>query len=193
MKSISWEGHIINNKLENTTLNKNALDKFYEENNSHPVKVEMSRITDMIKHHQHKFYRGHLLPLINKELNGIDSDSESLHKDLKCRFLKYKINDLSDVKPHHKRNTLLCHEDNIGGEIVIVYTHCIPSSGDLTKSEAHQYLMDVWMFATTELEIGIDEKTNRSYIDYIDAYKVDLVKKTFSGVESEEKIKVVEV
>lgn len=188
---VEWEGKIVNNKLENITLNKNALDKFYEENNTQPVHIKISKIKDVIKHHQHKFYRGYLLPLMNKELNGVDNDSESLHKDLKDRFLKYKIENLSDVKPHHKRNSLLCHEDFVDGEIKIIYTHCVPSSGDLTKAEAHQYLMNVWMFATTELEIGIDEKTNNSYIEYINAYKVESVKKVFSGVESNEKSKTV--
>ena len=186
MKILEWEARIENNKINHITRSVNAEQNFYAENNGKTVLVKMEVIEDKIRDHQHRFYRGYLLPAISEHINGTKAheELELLHTMLKDRYLKYPIERLSDVKKHHKkRNTILVNEKIVDGEQIIEYISCTPSMADLTKEEAYKYIMAVWMFACTDLEIGIDEQTQRSYTDYIDAYKVEKVITLFSGEE----------
>ena len=81
--------------------------------------------------HQHKYYRGVLLPSI------IDSwGDRSAHSYLKKRFLLKDIYSLEDIPTKHKRNVMI-FVDNEGAPIAY-----IPSTGSLTQDEFRAYILN---------------------------------------------------
>jgi len=183
MTLLQWDAEIANNKIEHRTYSTELAKKFYADNNGKSAVVSVEIIEDKVRHHQHKFYRGILLPAISKHLNGVSDTSScnELHEQMKRQFCSIKIKELSDVLEHHTRNTIVCVETIRHGEVQIIPDYYIPSTGDFTKIEMADFINEVWMFACTELDVGFDHNTVKSYNDYIDTMAVHNVATVFSG------------
>ena len=123
------------------------LTKLCAENESKTFNIQIKAIKDAARYHQHKHYRGDLLPIIARE--AYDGIELKAHIELKKMFLLRRVSCWTEIpKKHYDRITVFTKETATGEDI---YAY-VPSLAVLTKDEFDEYIHEVQMLI---VEMGL--------------------------------------
>lgn len=119
------------------------LQKLIEKNEGRRGVREIRIEEDSVAYHQHKFYRGYLIPPIAEA--AFDGDEFQAHIEMKKRFLFREIHEYGEIpRKHQSRCIPVWRITPDGEEVLIGY---LPSTGDLTKDEMRDYIQRVEKFS----------------------------------------------
>jgi len=139
-------------------LRKYDLDfqKFKDANPDKMGEVTYSITENSVAYHQHKWYRGFLLPPIAKE--SFDGLEFKAHLELKRKFLFRSVNEWEEIPKKYRSKcfpVLRSVLDGSTGEFEEnVICGYLPSTADLNYEEMKDFILNVEKFMAEYLQVG---------------------------------------
>ena len=130
-------------EIINTNVNNDELQKFIEANEGKQGTREYRIEGESVKHSQHKYYRGYLIPPIAREC--FDNDEYRAHIEMKKMFLFRDCGSYEKIPPKLRGRCIPMWRVNPDGEEILV--GYLPSTGDITKKEMDEYILVVEKFS----------------------------------------------
>lgn len=144
-------------QIEYLTKNwREKVDEFKSGNELREGIVTFKINSDNVKHWQHKYYRGYLLPQISSAMHA--GNLQETHDLLKEKFLFIKCGSVDAIEPRHlnRCNKYFYNYENDDGEMKRAFVGYTPSTGDLQDDEMNVFLRSVEGFGLEHGFIHLD-------------------------------------
>jgi len=143
LKQVTTFFRIQNGQFIFLNRNEDDFQQFLKDNEGKRGVREYRIEEDSVKHSQHKYYRGYLIPPIAREC--FDGDEYRTHLEMKKIFLFRDVRDYGEIPEKHKARCIPIWRTNPDGEEIII--GYLPSTGDVTRKEMNEYILNVEQFS----------------------------------------------